>query len=153
MAKLEKRYDVNDLPKSDRDFSPLPPGWYDVTITESSQQQTKARNGTYLKLRYDVTGPTHQGRVVFGNLTLTNANPKAEEIGYQQMGELLRAIGLPVLDDDEQLIGKHLSIKLTVKQSPEFGDSNDVKGFRARAGAAPTSSSEAPKKSKAPWEK
>jgi hypothetical protein len=54
---------------------------------------------------YDITGPSHQGRVVFGNLNIKNANPKAEEIGRQQLGDIMRAIGLAKVTDTDQFIG------------------------------------------------
>lgn len=158
MAKLGKAYVAEDMPKGNGgDFSPLPGGWYGFTITEADLKDTKAGTGTYLKVRYDVTGPSHQGRVVFGNLNLTNPNPKAEEIGAQQLGELLRAVGLAKLEDTDQLIGKSGEMKLTIKTSEQYGDSNEVKAFRAKAGGsmpAASGGSTAPAAAgKAPWEK
>jgi hypothetical protein len=92
-------------------------------------------------VRYDIIGPTHQGRVVFGNLNIKNANPKAEEIGRQQLGDLMRSIGLARVDDTDQLIGGNLQIKLSVRQDDNYGDSNEVKGFKAVVGGTmPTAS-------------
>jgi len=155
MAKLGQTYVADDLPKSDRDFSPVPDGWYDVTITESDVKKTNAGTGTYIKIRYDITGPTHAGRVVFGNINNSNPNPEAERIGNQQLGELMRAIGLPRLEDTDQLIGKRLSVKLVTKKSEQYGDKNEVKGFRSNgaAPAASTSSGAAPASPKPPWAK
>lgn len=156
MAKLETVYVESEMPKSDRNFDPLPPGWYDVRITEGEVKQTKAGTGSYLKLRYDVEGPTHQGRVVFGNLNLRNPNPEAERIGAQQMGELLRAVGMARLEDSDQLIGKTMSVKLSVKESEQYGASNEVKAFKAngmpRAAGAPDAPAK-PAASKPPWAK
>ena len=159
MAKLNKSYVADDMPKGTGggDFSPLPGGWYGFTITESDVKDTKKGDGTYIKIRFDVTGPSHQGRVVYGNINLTNHNPKAEEIGSQQLGELLRAVGIAKLEDTDQLIGKSGDMKLTVKSSEQYGDGNEVKGFRAIKGSpmpgagSPGASPAA--KAKAPWEK
>jgi len=159
MAKLGKSYVADDMPKGNGgDFAPLPAGWYGFTITEGDVKDTRAGTGTYIKLRFDVTGPSHQGRVVFGNINLTNPNPTAEEIGAQQLGELLRAVGLPKLDDTDQLIGKSGEMRLTIKSSSQYGDSNEVKNFRAKSGGSmPAASSgtkaAAPAPGKAPWEK
>ena len=113
-----------------------------------------------IKLRYDITGPTHQGRVVFGNLNIKNASPKAEEIGRQNLGDIMRAIGLAKVTDTDQLIGGQLSIKLEVKDDPKYGASNEVKGFRSVSGsAAPAAaipkgqSNPAPTKAAPPWVK
>lgn len=143
MAKLGQTYVADDLPKSERDFSPLPDGWYAVTISEADVKSTKAGNGSYIKMRLDVTGPTHQGRVIFSNINIRNPNPKAEEIGNQQLGELMRAVGLPRLEDTDQLIGRSLSVKLTTRVSEQYGDQNEVKAYKAAGGAAPASSAPA----------
>lgn len=136
MAFLDQPINAADLPQSDRNFDPLPAGWYDVQITGAELRQTKSGTGQYIAVRYDVTGPTHQGRVVFGNLNIRNANPDAERIGRQQLGELMRAIGLAQVTDTDQLVGNNLQIKLRVREaSGGYDASNDVSGFRAPVGA------------------
>lgn len=153
MAKLNQTYVADDLPKGDRDFSPLPDGWYAVTISEADVKQTKAGTGSYIKMRLDVTGPSHQGRVIFSNLNLRNPNPKAEEIGAQQLGELMRAIGLPRLEDTDQLIGRSLSVKVTTRSSPEYGDQNEVKAYKAIGNAPAAASAPAAGAAKTPpWQ-
>ena len=160
MAFLNEAFDVNELPQGTGSFEPLPAGWYTVTISEAELKSTKAGNGQYIKLRYDVTGPTHQGRVVFGNLNIKNPNAKAEEIGRQQLGDIMRAIGLAKVTDTDQLIGGNLSIKLDVKQDAQYGASNEVKGFKSVSGSAapaaasiPASGAPATAKAAPPWAK
>ena len=154
--RLNTTFNTNELPKSERgEFSPLPDGWYDVRIDSAEVKQTKSGTGSYIKVRYNVTGPSHAGRVIFGNLNIQNANPKAEEIGRQQLGELMRAIGLASLSDTDQLAGGVLSIKLATRKSEEYGDSNDVKGYRPASGAVPAAKApSAPvSRSAPPWAK
>jgi hypothetical protein len=159
MAFLNEAFDVNELPQGNTgNFEPLPAGWYTVTITQAELKDTKAGNGQYIKLRYDVTGPTHQGRVVFGNLNIKNPNPKAEEVGRQQLGDIMRAIGLAKVTDTDQLIGNSLSIKLDVKQDAQYGASNEVKGFKSVSGSAapvaasmPAAAAPASAKAAPPW--
>jgi hypothetical protein len=74
--------------------------------------------------------------VVFGNLNIKNPNPKAEEIGRQQLGDIMRAIGLAKVTDTDQLIGGQVAIKLEVKQDEQYGAGNEVKGFRSVSGSA-----------------
>jgi hypothetical protein len=145
MAFLAETFDVNQLPQSNTgNFEPLPAGWYTATISQSELKDTKAGNGQYIKLRYDVTGPTHQGRVVFGNLNIKNPNPKAEEIGRQHLGEIMRAIGLVKVTDTDQLIGGQISIKLDIKQDAQYGASNEVRGFKSVSGSVAPSASAVP---------
>lgn len=135
MAFLNQEFNVNELPQGNGNFEPLPAGWYTVTISQAELKPTKAGNGQYIKLRYDVTGPSHQGRVVFGNLNIKNANPKAEEIGRQQLGDIMRAIGLAKVTDTDQLIGGQIAIKLEVKEDAQYGASNEVKAFKSVSGS------------------
>ena len=161
MAFLEESFDVNELPQGNSNYDPLPAGWYTATITQAELKDTKAGNGQYIKLRYDITGPSHQGRVVFGNLNIKNPNPKAEEIGRQQLGEIMRAIGLAKVTDTDQLIGGQISIKLEVKNDAQYGASNEVKGFKSVSGSAapaaspasPAAAAPAATKAAPPWAK
>lgn len=151
MAFLNETFSVNDLPQSDNDFSPLPAGWYQVHITGAELRNTKAGTGAYIAVRYDVLGPTHQGRVVFGNLNIRNPNPKAEEIGRQQLGSLMRAIGLAQVSDTDQLIGGQLMIKLAIRPADgQYEASNDVKDFKAVGGTAPAAAGAAMASNNAP---
>ena len=150
MAFLNEEFNVDELPQGNGNFEPLPAGWYTGTISQAELKATKAGNGQYIKLRYDITGPTHQGRVVFGNLNIKNANPKAEEIGRQQLGDIMRAIGLAKVTDTDQLIGGQIGIKLEVKQDAQYGASNEVKGFKSVSGSAAPAAAVTPAKAFAP---
>lgn len=160
MAFLNETFEADNLPQGNS-YEALPAGWYNVNVTGAELKNTKAGNGQYIAVRYDVTGPTHQGRVVFGNLNIKNPNPKAEEIGRQQLGELMRAIGVARVTDTDQLIGGSLQIKLEIRPAEgQYEASNDVKAFKSITGGAPTFSTpaaapEAPASGKAapPWAK
>lgn len=151
MSFLDTTFNVNDLPASQNigEFTPLPEGWYDANIAGAELKTTKAGNGQYISIQYSIIGPTHQGRVVFGNLNIRNPNPKAEEIGRQQLGDLMRAIGLASVSDTDQLIGGMLSIKLKIRKSDQYGDSNDISSYKALTGGVPVM----PKKESSPADK
>jgi hypothetical protein len=145
MAFLDEEFSVDALPVGNNNFEPLPEGWYNAAITGAEIKSTKAGDGKYIAVKYNITGPSHQGRVVFGNLNIKNASTKAEEIGRQQLGEIMRAIGLAKVSDTDQLIGGNLGIKLSVRTGEYAG--NEIKAFRALGGATPAA---APFKSVAP---
>jgi len=164
MAFLDEEFSIDSLPQGTSNFEPLPEGWYNATITGAEVKATNAGTGKYIAVKYTITGPTHQGRVVFGNLNIKNPSTKAEEIGRQQLGEIMRAIGLAKVTDTDQLIGGNLGIKLTVKTGEYAG--NEIRGYRALggaaaaavtpfkpAGAAPAKSSTPPKFGASPWAK
>ncbi len=158
MANLGMTFNANDLPEDNGgDFAPIPAGDYTVKITDTELKDTKAGDGQYIKLRLDVTGPKHEGRVLFTNINIRNKNPKAEEIARQQLGSILRAIGVDTFTDTDQLIGGDLTVKVTVKDDPQYGPGNEVKGFKALNGSKPPAPSAAPSESsggaKPPWVK
>lgn len=155
MANLGQTFSTDTLPQGDGgDYKAIPAGWYDVTITEASLNDTKAGTGQYIKLRYDITGPTHEGRVIFGNLNIRNQNPKAEAIGQQQLGDVMRSIGLATLNDTDQLVGGRLKIKIKTIRDEEYGDEdgnkNEVVGWKAVEGSAAPKPS-APTANTPPW--
>ena len=159
MAYLDEEFSVDTLPVTNNNFEPLPEGWYNATIAGAEIKATKAGDGKYIALKYTITGPTHQGRVIFGNLNIKNASTKAEEIGRQQLGDIMRAIGLAKVQDTDQLIGGNLGIKLSVRTGEYEG--NEIKAFKALNGAAPAAvapfksvaPSSAPAKAAPPWVK
>jgi hypothetical protein len=156
MAFLDQTFEADAMPVSDKSYEPLPAGWYTASITGAELKNTKAGTGQYIAIRYDIIGPTHQGRIVFGNLNIRNPNPKAEEIGRQQLGEVMRAIGIAKVQDTDELIGGQLSIKVDIRSSEQYGDQNEVKGFKAIAGStppAPVAKAAATGKAAPPWQK
>ena len=116
----------------ENNFEPIPDGWYKVLISSTQLKQTKAGTGEYIALRYNVLGPTHEGRVIVGKLNIRNPNPKTQDIGIQQLGELMRAIGLASVEDTDQLIGGHLEVEVKISEASGGCDfSNYVSNFRA----------------------
>lgn len=134
---------LSDLPESTGGaYDPLPAGWYTAMIAGADLQATKDGSGQYIKIKYSITGPSHQGRIVFGNLNIKNQSAKAEEIGRAQLGELMRAIGLARVQDTDQLIGGNLSIKLDIRPArtdsatgKTYDAQNEVKGYKVVGGS------------------
>ena len=135
MAFLGQEYRVEDLPESGS-YDLIPAGWYQAQINAADLKPTKAGDGQYLSIRFDILGPTYQGRVVFGNVNLKNASAQAEEIGRRQLGEILRSIGKSVIRDSDELIGGQLQIKVGVQhdKNGQYEDRNDTKGYKALDG-------------------
>ena len=160
MAFLGETFGVDDLPQSDRNYELIPEGWYNATITKAELGNTKSGTGQKIDVRYDITGPTQQGRVIFQAVNIRNQSQKAEEIGRQQLGEIMRSIGLAKVEDTDQLIGGQLCIKIKIKQPTDKDkaagyteNKNEVAGFKAANGTSapmPSMSSSAPAASSAP---
>jgi len=137
MAFLGQSIRAEDLPQSTGDFEPLPAGLYTVSIASAELTPTKDGSGQYIKLKLNVIAPTHQGRTIFSNLNIRNQSAKAEEIGLQQLGAVMRAIGLATIEDTDQLIGGTLIAKVDIRTSEQYGAQNEVKAYKPLSGAAP----------------
>jgi hypothetical protein len=126
-------FSLDDLLEAlDTSYDPLPPGWYQARVAAVEARPNKANTGQYLAVRYDIIGPTHQGRVIYGNLNISNPSAKAEQIGRQQLGQLMMAIGLERISDTDQLIGGTCEIKLEIRPADgQYKASNDVKAWKA----------------------
>lgn len=130
MAFLGQRFNANDLPQGSG-FDPLPPGWYEAEIKKAEVKPTKNQDGTRLNIQFTILGPTHEGRVVFAGLNIElPSSPKAEEIGRQQFGDLLRALGLEEVEDSDELVGYQLRIRLKIREQEGYDPTNDVNGYK-----------------------
>ena len=137
MAQLGFTANTDDLPEGGGNFDPIPAGWYTAKVADAELRDTKSGTGQLIAVRHDVLGPSYEGRVVWTNINIKNANPKAEEIGRQQLGDMMRAIGLGSVQDTDQLIGGECQIKVGIEKSEEYGDKNNVKGWKALENAIP----------------
>ena len=164
MAQLTETFDISTLPVGNTgSYDPLPAGWYSATIAAAEIKPTKDASGQYIKIKYQVTGPTHSGRVVFGNINIRNASQKAEEIGRQQLGDIMRALNISRLTDTDQMVGGMLTIKLDIRPADgQYQAQNEVRGFKPAGDAArdpfpaPSKTSPAPAPGKGaapPWAK
>jgi hypothetical protein len=48
-----------------RDFEPFPPGWYQAQMIESSVEQARNGNGTYLLAVFEILSGDHRGRRIY----------------------------------------------------------------------------------------
>jgi hypothetical protein len=157
MANLGQSFDVNDIPESTNSYEPLPEGWYPVVIQTAELKATKDGTGSYISIKYGLSG---SARTVYGNINIRNQSQKAEEIGRQNLGEIMRAIGLSRVTDSDELIGGNLMIKLVIKDDQTYGRKNEVKGYKAIEGAPapksmpkPAAAPAAAGKAAPPWAK
>lgn len=157
MAFLGETFTVGDLPQSDRSYDLIPDGWYAAKITEAKLGPTKSGTGEKIDVRFSILGPTHEGRVMFTAINIRNQSAQAEQIGRQQLGEIMRAIGLDRIENTDQLIGGSLQIKVKIKQPTDRDRAagyteakNEVGGFKAMDGRSAPLPTAAPSAAPAP---
>lgn len=130
---LDNPIHAQDLPENEQgSFDPIPEGKYTVQIGAADLNPTKDGSGQYIKLKLNVTGPSHSGRVIFSNVNIRNKSSAAETIGRQQLRSIMTALGLATLNDTDQLIGGHLTVKIGIRPAEgQYEAQNDVKSYSA----------------------
>ena len=162
MAKLPTTFDANALePNAPRDNAPLPAGLYTVEITGADVKPLKSGKGTGLSLEYTVIDPApHAKRKVWQNLNIKHENAQAEQIAQGELSALCRVVGIPVLDDSDQLFQKILRIRTKVRDAQgDYPARAEVAGYEAAGAALPAANSPAtnapaaPGAAVPPWKK
>lgn len=126
-------FDINAAEyDEDSSFHLVPTGWYQMFISKAELRPSKY-GGSVISVAYDIIGPTHQGRKIFGNFNWENASPVAQEIGRKQFAKQIRALGLPGIRQLEDLINLPFDGKVGIQKSkdPQYEDSNRVTAFAA----------------------
>lgn len=136
MANLGMAFDANSVQPSTA-YEPLPQGDYEVMIVDSNMESNKANTGQFLKLQLQVIAGPRTNAVLFVRLNLINPNPKAVEIAQRDLSAICHAIGVLQVTDSVQLHNRPFVVKVTVKDDPQYGLSNEVKGYKPLGQAAP----------------
>ena len=113
-------------------FDPLPAADYTAVIAESGFQETKAGDGQYLKLTFEIIDGQYKGRKIWTNLNLNNPNAKAVEIAKGQLSAICRAVGVLQPQDSGELHDRPLIIRVKCKKRPDTGDiQNEISSYKA----------------------
>ncbi len=117
-------------------YTPLPAGWYTVSVDDAAVVDTRAIGGKRLKVMFTVLSATYSGRKVFHSINIKNQNQKAVEIGLRELGALSKACGLVCVRDSAEFVGKVIDIRVAIRADPGRDPENVVKGFRPVASQA-----------------
>ena len=108
--------------------SVIPAGEYPAIIVASERVETKAGNGWFVKLQWQIVKGEMQNRVVFQNINvgLSPEKKQAVQIAKGQLSEICRAVGVLNPKDSSELHNKLALIKVKVRVSDQYGDQNEV---------------------------
>lgn len=115
----------------------VPAGKYVAVVAESAMKATKAGNGSFLELTFEIVEGEFKGRKVWSRLNLDNPNPTAVKIARAELSSLCRAVGVMQPKDSCEL--HNLPLVISVKQKTD-GDGevrNEIKGFARKDAANP----------------
>ena len=98
-------------------FRCIPPGIYNVVIVDSLLRETKAGNGKYLEITYQIIEGREVGQTVKERINVVNPSETAQRIGLSQLRKICEAVGHKgQLKDSCQLHGKPMSIKVSIEE-------------------------------------
>lgn len=149
-------FDASSVPPQEA-LEPVPSGWYICQIVDSSMEPTKNQQGSFLALELQILDGPYAGRKVFDRLNLNNANQVAQEIAYKTLSAICHAVGILQVADSQQLHGKPLEVKVSLRPAGPGGDgqhyeaNNVVKGYRAVAGSTGNGAPPAPPAAPGGW--
>ena len=112
-----------------RDFEPFPPGWYQAQMIESSVEQARNGNGTYLLAVFEILSGDHRGRRIYQNITLQNVNQQAVEIGQRLLKDIYASVGVTGPTRDIQvMLFKPVMARVGIKRDKDgiYPDRNCV---------------------------
>lgn len=182
LAEMLKQADaaVKDVDVGETEFKPLPPGTYDVAVTEAEGPLDSKRSnpnnptefGKLIKLKLSVVGGEHNGRtlwlrnniIVFPVTMSQDDQRKAQmamAMGAKERKVMLDSIGRTGIENAAELVGATFRVEVVLK--PYNGKmSNEVSKVLSGNGSGHSSSvaqsapasvaSPAPAKAKLPWE-
>lgn len=137
MAELGGTFDSAGHEDMNTGFDPFPAGTYLAKVVESDFLPTAKKDGKYIKLKFEIMEGEFKGRFVWTNLNVMNPSPVAVDIANKELATLCRAVGVPKLQDTQQLHG--IPIKMKVKIKPAKGDypaGNEPAGYAPASAAA-----------------
>ena len=112
-------------------FDPIPAGEYLCVITASEEKPTKAGNGSYLQLEFEVIDGPYKGRKLWERLNLNNPNETTVKIARATLSAICRSINVMEPQDSCEMHDLPLLVKVrTEKRSDTEELSNVIKGYR-----------------------
>ena len=135
----------------------LPVGEYQMHIINSELRDTKASDGQYLWLEFEILGPKFSGRKFWDRLNLFNKNETAVKIARKQLASICSALNFASLPNDSvQLHNKPMKVVITHKENKQ-GNLETRAGYYGlnapvAAEAAPAAAPAAASSAK-PWER
>lgn len=154
MADLGMDFDHTEVEISD--FSPMPPGDYELQVVEADVKANSKGTGMILSLKVEVINPPeHQGRFVFANINFRHENPTAQKIGQEELSKLCKAVGLEgKLKDSDQLLYQPFYGALIVEEytgrNGQPRQRNAIKDYHYQTDQSPPESKPAPTPSTSP---
>jgi hypothetical protein len=130
------KFKAKDHKGDSNNFEPIPAGEYTVALVKSEKRDSQTIGNKYLNLQFTITEGEHARRIIFMILNLKNSNEIAQKIAEENLAAFMNSAGVPELQDIwdlSPLLNKEVRVRLKIRKSPEYGDSNEIAAFLGTA--------------------
>lgn len=133
-------FDLTDV-ETDTGFGALPNGEYQVVAKAGELKTTKAGDGKYIKVEFEVIDGAFKGRKLWEQYNVANPNEVATNIGKANMKKFFLAAGatpayMKTLTP-ESFAGKVVTLVLGTKEDA-YGTKNIIKEYKSETGKKTT---------------
>jgi len=150
MVNIAGSYD--EQAEAQGEFEPIPAGDYRAKIIEASIEDVskKDNKGRCLKLTWQIEGGPNDNRLVWQRLNLWGENmnniDKVISIANSQFAAIRQACGKPIVQDTDELLHIPCTIRVKLKNDPQYEPSNEVGNVKAVAGTGQPQGGGAPRR-------
>jgi hypothetical protein len=102
MARFD--FDPKDYKDAVNNFEPIPRGEYRMKAIEAEEFETKAGDGSYIRVVFQVIDGDYMNRKVFQNFNVNNPSEEAQKIGRGQVFAWSVACNRPEAGDSDELL-------------------------------------------------
>jgi hypothetical protein len=120
MAEFGFDFDASQVDTSS--YSELPEGQYVAVINKAERKPTKRGDAEYLSLEFQIVSDHQNGRKLWENLNLWNANQDAVKIAFASLASICKAVGVLKPTDTDQLVNKPMRITIKHKLDKSSGE-------------------------------
>lgn len=119
--------DSNEYVRTAPQGQPVPPGVYHGLVVRTQQKRTNDGTGVYVEVEIDITHPQEfANRKFWDRFNVLNKSTDAARIGKEGLADLAKAANIPVINDDEELLGCEVMMELQVEEAKPYVDKNGV---------------------------
>jgi len=123
-------FDPNEYKDQVNNFSPVPRGIYKLKAIEAEEFDTRAGDGTYIRVVFEVVDGDYARRKIFQNFNINNPSEQAQDIGRGQVYAWRMACNRPTAEDSDQLLEIPFMGAVDVEEGKGgYGPQNRIRRF------------------------
>ena len=112
------------------DYSAIKPGIYKAIVVGSEVKETISKDGSYIKLTYQITKGGYKGRKIWQMYNNENSNKIAVEIAEKELASLCDALMIDNVSNTQDFHDIPMLINVgVVPAKGKYGEQNEIKGY------------------------